>query len=535
MNPLASFLTRTGLPARMRGRMRRRFGVAADRAYSEGDMKRIASYAEYRRESGRFALDETTWNDLNMDELFRRINSCQTLPGEQTLYLQLRMPLTDRREFERRRQLIDRMERDEGLRLRVQLELARLVRRSGIDLTDAFRPGRPGRSRLPLYFALDLSLFASVAFLFCSPANGFWAVIAALVAISLVYSRSSHNIGLYHYLYKMAYTAGKLAKLAIPDPDLTAELRGSLKKLALLRRAGALLTVPFAESLLDLLSMVLMLDLILYEFTRRRIDDCRGDLESIHRAIGTLDSAVAAASYRAGREHVCVPDIDFENDGDFYLDAENMVHPLIPGAVPNSLHACRSLLLTGSNASGKSTFLKTVAVNAVLAQSLCTCLADSFRMPVCRVFSSIALRDDIQSGESYYIVEIRSLKRILDQSARTPAVLCIVDEVLRGTNTVERIAASSVLLDRLGRTRGLCVAATHDLELCSLLSDRYDNYHFQESIREDRMIFDYRLREGPSTSRNAIRLLEIMGYDPALAQSARDRAHHFAETGRWGK
>lgn len=535
MKPLFPFLTRAGRLARPRDRLRRRFGGSAGRAYSEGDMKRIASYAGFCRRTGRFSLDETTWNDLNMDELFRQINTCQTLPGEQMLYLQLRMPLTDPREFERRRQLIGRMEQDEGLRLRIQMELARLVRRSGIDLTNAFRPGTPGRSRLPLYFALDLALFASVAFLFCSPANGFWAVIAALAAISWVYSRSSHNIGLYHYLYKMTYTAGKLAKLEIPDPELAAGLKASLKKLALLRRAGALLALPLAESLLDLLSMVLMLDLILYEFTKRRIAVCRDELESIHRAIGTLDSAVAAASYRAGREHVCIPEIDFEQGGDFYLDAENMVHPLIPGAVPNSLHARRSLLLTGSNASGKSTFLKTVAVNAVLAQSLCTCLADSFRMPVCRVFSSIALRDDIQSGESYYIVEIRSLKRILDQSAGTPAVLCIVDEVLRGTNTVERIAASSVLLERLGRTRGLCVAATHDLELCPLLSDRYDSFHFQESIREGRMIFDYRLRDGPSTSRNAIRLLEIMGYDPALAQSARERAQHFAETGQWEK
>ncbi|MDE5952169.1 MAG: hypothetical protein K2H12_11375, partial [Acetatifactor sp.] len=145
------------------------------------------------------------------------------------------------------------------------------------------------------------------------------------------------------------------------------------------------------------------------------------------------------------------------------------------------------------------------------------------------------LKDDISSGESYYIVEIKSLKRILDamrEDSDRP-VLCFVDEVLRGTNTVERIAAATQILLSLTGENILCFAATHDIELTELLSSQYDNYHFEEEIRDGDILFNYTLRMGKANSRNAIRLLEIMGYDPSIIQSAQRQAENFLEQGIW--
>ena len=120
---------------------------------------------------------------------------------------------------------------------------------------------------------------------------------------------------------------------------------------------------------------------------------------------------------------------------------------LITKPVKNSIQARKGVLLTGSNASGKSTFLKMVAVQAILAQTVYTCLAKEYEADTFVIASSMSLRDNLESGESYYIVEIKSIKRILDlTSQETYPVLCFVDEVLRGTNTVERIAASSRIL-----------------------------------------------------------------------------------------
>jgi len=111
--------------------------------------------------------------------------------------------------------------------------------------------------------------------------------------------------------------------------------------------------------------------------------------------------------------------------------------------------------------------------------------------------------------------------------------LCFVDEVLRGTNTVERIAASTQVLKSLAGNNMCCFAATHDIELTSLLNDYYDNYHFEEEIRDGDIFFNYTLLDGKATTRNAIMLLEIMGYSPSIIEQARQQAEHFVASGIW--
>jgi DNA mismatch repair ATPase MutS len=161
----------------------------------------------------------------------------------------------------------------------------------------------------------------------------------------------------------------------------------------------------------------------------------------------------------------------------------------------------------------------------------------------------MALRDSLQEGESYFIVEIKSLRRILNaagdihteesgldspDSEQVPnPVLCCIDEVLRGTNTVERIAASAEILRCFASTKTMCFAATHDLELTGILEDVYDNYHFSEEIEDGDVRFSYRILPGPSTSCNAIALLNALGYDKAIVEQARSRANAFLESGTW--
>ena len=195
----------------------------------------------------------------------------------------------------------------------------------------------------------------------------------------------------------------------------------------------------------------------------------------------------------------------------------------------------KGVLITGSNASGKSTFLKTVAMNAIFAQTIHTCMADSYSAGLYRIMSSMTLRDDLAGGDSYYIVEIKSLKRILNTVKEDGnPVLCFVDEVLRGTNTVERIAASTQILKSLSKSSVLCFAATHDIELTHLLEKCYNNYHFEEEIMDKDVVFHYRLLKGKATTRNAIKLLGVMGYDENIIQEAETLAEKFLEEGSWG-
>ena len=215
------------------------------------------------------------------------------------------------------------------------------------------------------------------------------------------------------------------------------------------------------------------------------------------------------------------------------MTVEDLYHQLLQEAVANSFQVAGGTLVTGSNASGKSTFLKNVAMNSILAQTLVTCTCSGYQAPFLKVMTSMALRDDIESGESYFIVEIKSLKRILEESKKREPLLCIIDEVLRGTNTIERIAASSRILNALRQKWVLPFAATHDIELSYILDSRYKNYHFEEEVQEKEVVFSYILKKGRAISRNAIQLLDMLGYDREIVEGARNAAFNFENKGIW--
>jgi DNA mismatch repair ATPase MutS len=202
-------------------------------------------------------------------------------------------------------------------------------------------------------------------------------------------------------------------------------------------------------------------------------------------------------------------------------------HPLLLDAVPNSITLAprRGLLITGSNMSGKSTFLRTLGVNAVLAQTLNTCLAAHYDAPVFNVRSCIGRADDLASGRSYYIAEVEALLELVAASTHAATHLFLLDELFRGTNAVERIAAGhAVLLELLSDARQtnphVVIAATHDGELVDLLPERYLPFHFADAGGPEGLTFDHRLRPGPATTRNAIALLRIHGAPPDLVRRA---------------
>lgn len=243
------------------------------------------------------------------------------------------------------------------------------------------------------------------------------------------------------------------------------------------------------------------------------------------------DAAISIVSFQESLPVYTIPSIDY-SEGTPYICFDNLVHPLIPGCVPNSLQMNTSILLTGSNASGKTTFMRTVAANLILAEGICTALAARFHSSHFRVITSIDILDDLLAGDSYYISELKSIRRILNAVVTpAPPVFCCLDEVLRGTNAIERIAASSEILRYLG-DKALCIAATHDIELCSLC-EAFLLYHFEEIIVQDEMSFDYKLKPGYSLTSNAIKLLSIMDFPQPVIVQAQKRADFFRKNQSW--
>ncbi|MCR4596078.1 MAG: hypothetical protein K5673_04765, partial [Lachnospiraceae bacterium] len=222
------------------------------------------------------------------------------------------------------------------------------------------------------------------------------------------------------------------------------------------------------------------------------------------------------------------------------IDVRDVWHPLLDDPVPNSITVDRSILLTGANASGKSTFLKSMALAAIYAQTFGYVCAGGYHAPLCLVASAMSVKDDVTSGDSYYMAEIKAVKRMTDRYAHIRSEgrscllpLCFVDELLNGTNTEERIAACTQILLDMDRQGIRVMAATHDIELTVLLSERYANHHFGEDLSEGDVKFSYKLKEGAAKSRNAIRLLKNLGFDPEMADRAEEMVRIHKEERVW--
>lgn len=527
---------------KLKRRLQDAYGKAPNPFYFDGDMAYIRAYYDFRRihQLDPFLIDDTTWNDLDMDQIFKRINPKRCTSGEQYLYYMLRSPCVDEERFLRRKAMIDYAQSDPQRRLRVEVILARLGCSRRADLCRAFYPTRHGYGRLFVYLLLLVALILSVLSLSINVGVGVRATMICLTLNGLVHEfgrrQSQTDYDTVNYIVSMIFAVRKIRKLhdAVLDEQMQ-EAYACLDRLQAVIHTGGISTEMDTGGMGDAILTVTLLDLIVYEFLKNKFGQCQKDVFTIHEHLGRLDAAISIASYRESVENYSEPELKFEWNSPGQIHAEGLRHPLLQDGVPNALCTDRPILITGSNASGKSTYLKTAALATIMAQSICTALATSYKANAFRIFSSIALRDDLLGGESYYIVETRSLKRILDAAEEHHPIFCVVDEVLRGTNTVERIAASSEVLKTMAEKGILCLAATHDVELCDLLEESYTLFHFEERISEDTILFDYILRKGRASSQNAIALLKLIGFDAKIVERARERVNMYHTTRSWQK
>ena len=522
------------------------FGVAPTDSMT---LDRFASLPAYLKSLPKSEgdIDDITWNDLDMDRIFEALNHTGSAVGEEVLFAWLHKPEMSSGELIRREHLIDLFEHDAEARLKAGKVLVRMGKMRRISVYDYMMRLRdvPKESNLRHYLAFAVYLISIGMIIAGQEVAGFGLFMMTALFNILTYLRRKGVIE--PYLEVVSYISRWIRSVRVmadelkdnENPELKEELSGLVKDTesfqSFVRMSGLLAssnpTGSVTELVMEYVRMLFHVDLIKFNAIIRDFDNKQEEMNRIFAGTGRIDASRAVASFRCYRKKYSVPIL--HDAPNHTIKAEAICHPLVSDPVANSITADRPVLLTGSNASGKSTFLKTLAVNAILAQSIHTVLAGGYEADYFRILSSMALRDDLVTKESYYIVEIRSLKRIMDAAEENSSVLCFVDEVLRGTNTAERIAASSRILRYLAEKKALVFAATHDLELTSLLSDVYENYHFSEQVEEDIVVFDYRLKPGKATSRNALKLLEMMEYPKVITDEANKAVESFLSTGEW--
>ncbi len=214
----------------------------------------------------------------------------------------------------------------------------------------------------------------------------------------------------------------------------------------------------------------------------------------------------------------CVP--QFKDTG-FYLNGQKIGHPLIPAPqrINNNFTlegASKIGLITGSNMAGKSTFLRSLGVNMVLAQMGAPVCAQVFVMSPVHIMSSMRIADNLAENTSTFYAELKKLKTIIEAVNRHEPVFILLDEILRGTNSLDRHTGSKALMQQLIKEGATAVIATHDVELAALeqrFPQSIENYHFDVQVAGEELYFDYKLKEGVCTSLNASILMKKIGIE----------------------
>lgn len=523
-------------------KIKEQWGKISQRKYTFEELDAIAQYFKFHSTEGEY-IDDITWNDLNMDEVFKRMNTTFSSPGQEILYNTLRCPQYEEKELKEKNKIIDFFTKNISVRENIQYIFARLGRTRRYSLSQYINNlnGLDYRSSLIDILMLIYAVI-SVTAIFIKPTVGILMLISALLINIFMYYKEKGEIEPYivsfEYIIQMLKSIESLKNIDAPELkkyiDILVQDKNklnSIKKNSSILTSGSNTAGGGIETvILDYVRMISHIDIIKFNSMLRHIKDKGDVVDEMIECLGIIESSIAIASFRESLPYYCIPKLT--NNSKIKLETQQVFHPLIDNPVPNSINEDKGILLTGSNASGKSTFLKTIAINAILSQTIYTSPSKKYNSIFYKIYSSMALKDDLMGKESYYIVEIKSLKRILECGNKIP-VLCFIDEVLRGTNTVERIAASAQILKNLSDKNIMCVAATHDIELTYMLENLYSNYHFQEEVEDNDIIFNYILNNGRAYSRNAIKLLGIIGYNADIIGAADNSARYFLENGEW--
>lgn len=528
---VASFFYTKFQIQKLKNSLENSIGKLNDEIIRGDHLEKIKVYSEKVHPENTFYVDDITNNDLDLDNFYSLINTTISKIGSEYLYSVLRHLKLKEIDLFQRNKSVNYLENNQDKIVEIYFELSKI---RGLPFYLSFyeqilelKNQRKDRSHLIHFMALILSIILSVI----NPEFGVPLMsIVLMINVGryfLFESNKSSNLNSFNGLVSASIAYNRLAK---KHPDI---LESDIaKKMSVYKRgsfvSGQSDTNEF-QFLLKFLFYVTHLDFVYYYRMLGHLQTHFEDVLALFEAIGELETALVIYNLRQSELMTCSP--VFESNEPLIID--EMIHPLVSHCVPNNVKIDQSLLITGSNASGKSTYIKGIALNIVCAQTLNTCFCARYEGPFYKVLSSMALKDSIETEESYFMVEIRSLNRIVNEPQEDVRVIGFIDEILRGTNTIERIAASSAVLNQFIKNDKRFVAATHDIELTRLLQDRVKNQHFSETLKDDDISFDYLVKSGPSQSRNAIKLLEVSGYSKELIEEANSLVLKFEKEGQW--
>ncbi|MDN5289547.1 MAG: hypothetical protein JWR38_5821 [Mucilaginibacter sp.] len=487
-------------------------------------------------ESSSDRLSATTAEDIDLKSVFNYIDRTSSKPGKQYLYKKLHLPETSIDKLLELDKKIEAVNSDKPNRELIELELSKLNNTNAYYIVDLFLKKHESLFVPVMKFYISVVPFAILALIISL------VIFPNSISILFLLFFVGYNVVL-HYANKKkigAYTNSlpqllimhKVAVWLVKNAGIekNEEIKKSLINLVGLKRSLSIINLEsklindagdLSYAVFQLIKTVFLLEPRIYTNSLRHIKKHRDDIERVYQYVAEIDMLVAIQSVRDGLPYYSKPEFI---DTNIQMDITDLYHPLIEKCVTNSLYtrADKGALITGSNMSGKTTFIKAIAVNTLLAQTLFTSCTKVYKAPFLKIQTSIKTTDSIEEQKSYFQAQAVSILDIMSQSNETEQVksLVIIDEIFRGTNTIERIAAAKSVLSYITANQNFVFVSTHDLELAELLDEDFAIYSFEDSKSGKSLVFDYKLKEGFLKSRNGIAILESMGYPESVIEDA---------------
>lgn len=474
-------------------------------------------------------VDNKTWYDLGMNLVFDNVDVTMTEVGQQTLYKNMHLLEDDTHNLQIKYGLASRLKKDRKLRESLQVCLYPL---SLISANPAvkFLFKEPNLVKIPKRLAVVLFMVSVCVLLSCVLFQlGFLYFSALLVVvINLYISRRFLSIvepysdalvciraiiSVSHFISKQKFS------------DSIDQVKRIRKEISGVRRSNVILgMLLFSQSSpnfligypMFLVNLLVPVDILVYSLL---ITPIKRDIKTMRlcfELIGEIDASIALASYLERHPGHCNPELSLEQS----LNFKDVRHPLIADCVENSFKSQgESALITGSNMAGKTTFIRVLGINIILARTFWLCHAREAIVPIRNIASSIANTDLLEEGKSYYFSEIEQVNRFLRLSESHEKYIFLIDEIFRGTNTIERIGGAAAVLQKLAEGN-IVFVTTHDRELEDYLGKSYLMWHFHETGNKETP-FDYKLRSGVCRSRNALKLMASLGFPREIIERAK--------------
>jgi len=479
-------------------------------------------------------VDGQTWHDLDLYRVFDQLNYTQSSIGAEALYQKMRLikfqPEASLQELE------DFFDHHPDLRLKVQVVMNQLGKKNHNMARSIV--ANPGKQDSKIYLSLYIFLACLPVFsLFFLPFFKIQAmmVLVASATFNIIFSSirnwsNKMRLDRVSYLVRIFASTEKLSHLAIPKQEALKQAVQPFKKTKVI---SGILQSPTGSSDMEIiliyLNFLFLIPQIAQVYIYQQVRIHQKEAQEAINLLGELEVAISLLRHKRDVELVCHP--YFKKEGG--IKGKGIYHPLLTDPVANDVRFEKNMVISGDNASGKSTYLKMVAINCILAQGLGFAYGESLELSYGHVMTSMDVSDDIEVGDSYFITESKTILRMIESLEKSGFHYFFIDELFKGTNTIERIGSGLGIVRWLSRHDCLYMISSHDIELVAASGAVNDNYHFDSRYVDGEIVFDYQIKQGAAVTKNAVNTLKSLHFPSEITQTSQELIRQYEETGKW--